>query len=330
MGLFSSLFKQKQPENDKKVTITRLIEKAEHGDVESMLVLGKEYRNGATEMGITLQESRETAVKWLERAALMNNAEAMRLLGDLYNPMLAITVRKDAAMALKWYNLACAAGDRKACAYAGRFLMGAHGVEKDYAKAAAFFELGAEDNHPECMRRLGRMYELGQGKPKQYHKAFSLYSKAAALGDPFAELYLGDLYYYGKGISVNWEEAAFHYKVAKGKNVADAEAMLDLMMLRGEFPLVGTENDVFRHLLRLSDGFSRDRGGYILGTFFESGFGVDIDYDKAVEYYESSAKAGNTDSMQRLCLLEMLEWPGHEPNYEKAAYWDSKRKDTLG
>ena len=233
MGLFSSLFKQKQPANDRKTTITRLIEKAEHGDVASMLELGKEYRNGATEMGITLQESRETAVKWLERAALMNNAEAMRLLGDLYNPLLAINVRKDPAMALKWYDLAIIAGDRKACAYAGRFLMGMEGVKKDYSKAAAFFELGANDNNRECMRHLGRMYELGQGRPKQYHKALSLYSKAAALGDPFAELYLGDLYYYGRGISVNYEEAAFHYKVAKGKNVADAEAMLDYLKQGG-------------------------------------------------------------------------------------------------
>jgi len=330
MGLFSSLFKQKQPVNDKKTTITRLIEKAEHGDVESMLALGKEYRNGATEMGITLQESRETAVKWLERAALMNNAEAMRLLGDLYNPMLAINVRKDPATALKWYDMACMAGDRKACAYAGRFLMGIDGVAKDYHKAAAFFELGANDNNRECMQLLGRMYELGQGRPKNVQKAFALYSKAASLGDPFAELYLGDMYYYGKCISVNYEEAAFHYKVAKGKNVGDAEAMLDLMMLRGETPLVGTENDVFRHLLRLSEGFSSDRGGYILGTFFETGFGVDIDYDRAVAYYEKSANAGNTDSMQRLCVLEMLDWPGHEPNYEKAAYWDRKRKDILG
>lgn len=329
MGLFSSLFKQKKPSDDRVTTINRLIEKAEHGDVESMLALGKEYRNGATEMGITLQESRETAVKWLERAAVHNNAEAMRLLGDMHNPLLAMSVRKDPARALYWYDRACVFGDRKACAYAGRFLMGIDGVEKDYVKAAAFFELGTKDNNAECARRLGHMYELGQAKPQSYQKAFSLYSKAASLGDPFAELYLGDMYYYGKGITQNKEEAAFHYKIAKSKNVADAEAMLDMMMLRGEAHLTGSENDVFHHLLRLAEGFSRDRAGFILGTFFETGFGVDIDFDKALKYYELSANAGNLDSMQRLCVLEMLDWPEHDPNYEKAAYWDCKRKDIL-
>ena len=327
MSLFSNLFKQKAPANDKKTTINRLIEKAEHGDVESMLELGKEYRNGATELGITLQESRETAVKWLERAALHSNVEAMQLLGDMHNPLLAMTVRKDAAIALYWYDLACTLGDRKSCIYAGRLLLGVDGVEKDYRKAANFFELGANENNAACARHLGRLYELGRGRPQSYQKACSLYLKAASLGDPFAELYLGDLYYYGRGIFESKEEAAFHYKIAKSKNVADAEAMLDLMMLRGEVPLTASENDVFHHLLRLSEGFSRDRAGYILGTFFETGFGVDIDLDKAVHYYELSAKADNRDSMKRLCMLECLEWPGHTPDYEKAAYWEAKSKE---
>lgn len=327
MGLFSSLLKpknQKKPLSTRAVTIQNLLPKAQQGDLPSILALAKEYAYGVTDMGITLQESREEAARWYQKAAERGNGDAMLNLGQLYDPSYGLIIRKDPALALSWYERACDAGQMKACARVGRLAL----ASRDYAKARKYFAMGAQENDAQALVSLGRLYALGQGVTQDFQKALIFYRRAAAYGSSFAELHLGDMYYSGTGVDADMEEAASHYMVAKQKNVPAAEAMVDYMMLRGEIPLTKPENDVFQHLLRLSDGFSRDRGGYLIATFFEEGYGLDQDYGKAVKYYELSAKAGFLPAMKKLRVLEGMSWPGHEANQEKADYWSTKIREA--
>lgn len=329
MGLFSSFFGSKKPVNDKKTIIQDLILKANNGDVASMLELGKEYSNGATAMGITLQQSREEGAKWYAKAAAHGSAEAMLRLGNLYDPRLVLIVRKDAPLALSWYEKACHAGEMKATYYAGNLLSDVkHGL-KDYARALRYYSMGADAGVPGSTLELAKMYDFGRGISRDFRKALMYYRKASAMGLHSAEFHMGDIHYFGKGVPVNKTLAAEHYRYAAQRDICDAKAMLDYMMLVSEIPLTAQDTEVFRHLLRLSEGFSMDRANFILGKFFEEGLCVDQDSAKAIQYYEKSAGTGNTSAMAKLAVLEAMDFPGHPANPEKARHWLKKRKEYL-
>ena len=121
--------------------------KAEAGDAESEMELGRRYNKGE---GVAKNEVE--AVKWYRKAAEQNNADAQYMLGVCY--YAGEGVAKDQAEATKWYrtaakqNLAAAQYNLGLCFYAGE------GVAKDWVEAYQWLLLAARQGDEDAKKNI--------------------------------------------------------------------------------------------------------------------------------------------------------------------------------
>ena len=137
----------------------------------------------------------------------------------------------------------------------------------------------AEQGDAEAIYQLGRVYALGKGEEVDYDKAMTLYHRANALGYPLAANNIGALYddMGEPEKSVEWFE--------QGIRQGDKRATINL----GRFYLlgIGVGQDTFKGMQMLEkyddDGFVL----YLLAQVYDGviGYGVPINYPKALEYY---------------------------------------------
>ena len=137
----------------------------------------------------------------------------------------------------------------------------------------------AEQGDAEAMYQLGRFYHIGEVVEADYDKAMTLYHRANALGYPLAANNIGALYddMGEPEKSVEWFE--------QGIRQDDKRATINL----GRFYLlgIGVGQDTFKGMQMLEkyddDGFVL----YLLAQVYDGviGYGVPINYPKALEYY---------------------------------------------
>ena len=137
----------------------------------------------------------------------------------------------------------------------------------------------AEQGDVEAMYQLGRFYHIGEVVEADYDKAMTLYHRANALGYPLAANNIGALYddMGEPEKSVEWFE--------QGIRQDDKRATINL----GRFYLlgIGVGQDTFKGMQMLEkyddDGFVL----YLLAQVYDGviGYGVPINYPKALEYY---------------------------------------------
>lgn len=333
MGFFKSLFstEKSKASNDRTSKLQVIERAAKTGNIESMLEFADCGKRGelTSYLGITLQESREMGAAWYERAASAGSVEAMLALGDMYHPNLALIVREDAAEACKWYEKAADAGNMKGAYKAGTFYLGKNGVTKDYDKALRLLTAAADSGIADAVKELGTIYERGLGVTKSINKAIELYEKASVMGSCFADLCLGDIFYFGKGVDVNLAKAALHYAKAKRVNIPAAEVMICRMQLLGQVYSSVPLETVYKTIVRLSEGFSKDYGKCTLAMLFENGCCVEQDIPKALQYYISAAEAGSEEAMYKLSDEDNCKALGYEPACEKAQYWKEKLNECF-
>lgn len=85
-----------------------MLKRANRGDAEAQRIMGKRLFHGLN--GAPVQ--RKNAIKWFKLAAEQGDAQALYILGELYEN--GVNVRQDLGMALAYYQQASAAGSRKA------------------------------------------------------------------------------------------------------------------------------------------------------------------------------------------------------------------------
>lgn len=137
----------------------------------------------------------------------------------------------------------------------------------------------AEQGDVEAMYQLGRFYHIGEVVEADYDKAMTLYHRANALGYPLAANNISALYddMGEPEKSVEWFE--------QGIRQDDKRATINL----GRFYLlgIGVGQDTFKGMQMLEkyddDGFVL----YLLAQVYDGviGYGVPINYPKALEYY---------------------------------------------
>lgn len=205
----------------------KLRTKAKDGDVQAMLALGYNYRDGK---GGVAKDDRES-VAWFRRAADLNNAEAFDNLGFLYLEGRGVPV-----------NLAIASGYFRASAEKGwkqgQFNLGmdyffGRGVERDYARAVSWWESAAAAGHKRATFLLGYCFMNGCGVRKDEVRALTCWESASKNGDPDAWWMLGEYYYSQAGgrdvekAKRCWEKAQAnegHKQMATSADCAAAEA----------------------------------------------------------------------------------------------------------
>jgi uncharacterized protein len=142
--------------------------KAEAGDAESEMELGRRYNKGE---GVA--KDQVEAVKWYRKAAEQN-------------------------LPIAQYNLAVCYNRGAGCR---------DGVAEDDVEAAKWYRKAAEQNFAAAQYNLGICYERGDGVAEDHAEAANWYRKAAEQNDADAQYNLAICYERGDGVAEDWVEA---------------------------------------------------------------------------------------------------------------------------
>ena len=147
------------------------------------------------------------------------------------------------------------------------------GTEQNNEQAAYWFFQASEANHKYAQYSLAGLYHRGQGVEQNDMRAFSLYRSSAEQGNPYASLELAKMYRDGLGT----EPAP---KLAE----------------RGF-------QDAYSGFVMLEEKSHDDKLQYRIGQMLHTGTGTEADDKRAAEYWEKSAKLGNTNAQYALGKL---------------------------
>lgn len=162
-------------------------ERAERGDVEAQLALGKLYENGT---GVGRDE--EKAKQWYLKAAQTGHIGAQMALGRLH--FQGPPFSEDYREAMKWYRKAAEKGSawgqhELAWMYCTVLPYYNKGVT-DFAAGIEWYRRSAQQGNVSSMNALARMYNEGIGTPKDYVEAMKWYKMAHDHGDKNAMWYV--------------------------------------------------------------------------------------------------------------------------------------------
>ncbi len=220
-----------------------------------------EYEKVKIEMGAELfkrgeeelnAENYTVAFELFQKAAALQNAESMRLIGTMYEKGLGVSL--DDKKAVEYFLDAAKFGDSLSMLYLGnRHIMG-KGVEQNDNAAFNWYEKAAAAGNTVAMIMTSRCYQEGKGVWQDDNKAFGWYEKAAQAGNSTAMIILGDCYSYGKGTELNDQKAFEWYEKAA------ISGNIDAMML--------------------------------VSDCYQEGKGVEQNNEKVLEWYLKAADAG--------------------------------------
>jgi len=147
----------------------------------------------------------------------------------------------------------------------------------------------------EELKRASALFE-----EDRYEEAFEKYRGLAEKGTVTAQLLLGWLYQVGKGVQQNVAEAKKWYEKAAITQSPQAQFYLGNL-----FRTMGEYNQVLDWLERsAAQGYSP--AIYLLGQLYYMGEGVDLDKQKASEYFKRAAEKGHLFA-QRNIAYDMIK-----------------------
>ncbi len=287
----------------------------------------------------------QQAAEWLERAAMLGEAEAMVLLAQLY--LDGDGTRTDGSEALVWLHRACELGHGPAFLRMGELYAWGEHVACDLQRACELYEAGVDANDDDCRHHLALHLVTGDGVEEDPRRAVVLLASAAENGHSDAQFLLGLLFTSGEGVTRD-EVAGFRWfhRAARADHV---EATFELA--RGFRTGRGTPRDdrlafeLFRSAAAmghtaslyeagrlLEEGVPFDgplpaearacyrraaRDGHLraataLADLYVTGLGGRRDLDRARELYEYVIGLGLDDAMVALARLEGCEPEGDE------------------
>jgi TPR repeat protein len=150
--------------------------------------------------------------------------------------------------------------------------------------------------------QLARALLRGEGVPKDPSRAFELMQKAADKGHADAIGGIGYFYAAGVVVSKDANAAAEWFRKGAEKGSAKAQLNLGLALARG----AGVEKDENAGLQMIDQAAASGlpEAAYAQGeTYYWGQFGREIDYAKAREAFEKSARAGNAAGENNLGVI---------------------------
>ena len=196
-------------------------------------------------------------------------------------------------------------------------------LKNDFKRALEILKPLAEDGDSWSQYILSLMYESGQGVEKNREESNKWLILAAESGVPKIQYDLGIRYFYGYGFEKNYTEAAKWWESSANAGIADSQYNLGLQYYRGiGIPkdknkarlliekAAKQEHDKAQHRLAMiyaldDEDFTTSlnwleksaqqnnvEAQYNLGVFFERGYGVPKDLNKAKEWFQLAADQG--------------------------------------
>lgn len=282
------------------------------GDVESQILLADCYLHGKG-----LEKDVDKAIEYYTEAANQGSSAAAYQLGEIYETIdlktsrewyltsaeasndtglflkLAEDFRKDNDWEQALYCYACAKDldDPEAFFQIGRLYETGVGKEKDLAQAIFHYEKAAAQDHSRAINRLGRICENNNN----FEEACEYYKQGAKLGNLTSQFNLGLLY---KREFKDLKRAEKYFRMAAGQGDSDSQTNLGgLLIEKGEY------QEAIKWF-KLAADQKDSLALYNLGTLYEDGLGVQVDLQKALNYYRRAAELGDEESQVEAARLE--------------------------
>jgi uncharacterized protein len=269
--------------------VAQLRAKAESGDAEAQLQLGRAYDDGN---GVP-QSDRE-AVKWYRAAAEQGNATAEDDLAVMYRSGRG--VEKDNVEAVKWYKKAARQKNATAMFNLGTAYYNGDGVSIDDVSAYAWFSLAQDFGSQPAVDAVRRMKEeKGTFEAAAFEQA----------GDMFAK---------GDDLPQSYSDATRWYRKAVESGSSLAQMKLVSVLLQEPIP-----ESNYPEVRRLCENAAASRspaGMYCLGLVYQKGWGVSPDLPLAEKWFTKAAEMGWAGALLR---LGQMYWRGEGVKQERIA-----------
>lgn len=287
------------PKSTYELVITKIdSEKEEKMSSEEMVSVAEDWEN----KGIM-----DKSLYWMEKAAILNNVDAIGYLGEFYSD--GKHGSSDYSKALYWFEKGAALNDPYCLFRSGLAYLESKGCAQDFNKAGNYFAQGMKDNgysgvlctyyygvlisdaalskqifeyieglidkqgfpnSVDVYYRLGRIYDKGLGVSVDKKKALEYYVKSAKQGFKNGFMAAALCSFNGEGVQKNYEAAVFNFR-----QCATAD-------LKAEF-----------------DDPTMQAMSY-LAMCYEHGLGVTQDLNMAKEWYRKAAELGDKWSESEL------------------------------
>lgn len=307
---------------------------ADYNHVEAIGSLANFYYDGIEPVKKNLTK----ALELYEKAAGLGHSLSQLRVGLMYFEGAGTDPKYDKA--LKWLLAAHGDNQSEAIKTIGEiYYVGGHGVEKDYEQALYWFLKSAQDIN--CQEKIALIYREGHGNFKaDWKKARLWYTNSATAGNANSQYDLGSFYLRGDLDieidvlkSIKWftmafnqgdvksmvclgiiflfgfneaikdrSKAYYYFNEALKKDETDAQANLYM----GEFYSLASKPNytkaIYHYLIAAN---ARDgEAANALGKVYESGHGVDVDLDKAIEWYGMAKDLGCEEAEENLIRAE--------------------------
>ncbi|MBO4722211.1 MAG: SEL1-like repeat protein [Muribaculaceae bacterium] len=291
-----------------KSTLDQLRERADNGDAEAMLLIGKAYYGGSD----GAEQSFKTAAKWFADAAEANvepySTEAKGWLGLLYYNGEGVKQDHDRAMKLfliatrdgfeglvETFDELAKDGDIFACKFMQECYNKGVGVKRNTDKAAEYQRLAADAGDEDSYMPVG-LYLYNNDK---HAKAFKYFEKAAKLGNARAAYFCGLMLYDGDvGVEQNKAKGLKYLQMAADEGHVAANSRL------GEYYLYGNGLDMDKEkgakMIKVAAEKGNNKAMWVLANCYRLGEGVPKNYALAAQWMALVSSANKADEYKSL------------------------------
>ncbi|KAJ6233256.1 sel-1-like protein [Anaeramoeba flamelloides] len=252
---------------------------------------------------------------------------------SLYRKAIKKT-KSDPKLSLYLFKLSASLGNPQAYYALGKMYLFGNNITKNHnCLAEYYFRKGASLGHTESLIALSFTLSTGkcQEEPDQALALIYLHIAADTKNDYISNMILGYRYKGGIGVQKNCKQSAKYYsKVAKfvfelKKNekfenqiglqkVIDHNSKKDQKKQEEE----KKKEEKKASFLQISTRPDDDNRMNLLGKIYKSGYGgVEMDYEKAIDYFTKSAERGNIEAKTNLGNMKLFG-TGTEKNYTEA------------
>ncbi|MBP5455902.1 MAG: leucine-rich repeat protein [Paludibacteraceae bacterium] len=272
-----------------------------------------------------IEEDPDLAYEWIKKAALENDdAEALYYLGVAYQNGQGVF--SDAEEAAKWIKRSAEKGYVHAQLMLGYLYMQGEGIEENKNKAWELFHeiTNVKEVQAQACFYLGLLYGDGSFAGHDNSKAVKWLEKSLSYGYKLANNYLE---YYKQLANNTSSDDSFDEDEPNWDEIGDANEIY-----KKGWSIFNSNNHkkAFQYFAKAAEmGLSEAQ--YQMGYCYDSGSGVEQDFQKALEWYTKSADAGYFQAQYVLGLRYELgeNYYGVEQDYAKSFYYYNQVKNLF-
>ena len=295
------------------IDVDDLQERADAGDAEAQLQLGRCYSTGDF-----VTRNARTAVQYLKLSAAQSCLDAVEELADCYRA--GTGVEQDVGRASELYQEGANQNHASCQSSLGFCYFNGDGVDQDYDDALHWFRAAAEHEDVYGLRMLGLCHADGEGIEANAEEAIAYFKRAADQGDRISQFRLGEAYRKGDGVPPDYAEAIRWYGLA-----AEQEHETAQERLRGDDENEFSDDDDAEDFIDDANA-GHPHAQFRLAECYWDGQGVEEDEELAYTWLRRAAEQQHAEAQ---LLLGVFYWRGiHvDENHDEAFLWFQRAAD---